>query len=300
MQTDYQWANSSYDTKMLGGYWRPRIYTGYAFNKEFTLANTDAAAMAPANTLLAIAYANGTPKDVVANMSVAIANANNSSLFGFNAIATSTGRKRAIFRGGEIDVEPGLTDTALPGSAGLYINVFNKNIQGPAIQTGGHAGTFANGLMCDGISTSGSCLGAVGGSAPMGSLVNASNGTYSGGAFITGTGIGQGFGWGTGGGGVSPYTYGDSSNNFLVQLGQAGVFAVKNSAGSTTEFQVTPSGTAILASLKVAALPPCNAGSAGSIAYVTDANAPTYNGALTGGGAARTLALCNGAAWTAH
>jgi hypothetical protein len=50
----------------------------------------------------------------------------------------------------------------------------------------------------------------------------------------------------------------------------------------------------------VATLPACNAGVAGAIAYVTDAAAPSYNGALAGGASTRTLALCTGAAWTAH
>jgi hypothetical protein len=50
----------------------------------------------------------------------------------------------------------------------------------------------------------------------------------------------------------------------------------------------------------VAALPSCAAGQAGAIAYVTDANAPTYNGALTGGSTTKALAMCNGSAWVAH
>lgn len=50
----------------------------------------------------------------------------------------------------------------------------------------------------------------------------------------------------------------------------------------------------------VATLPACDAGSAGAIAYVTDAAGPSYNGALMGGASTRTLALCNGAVWTAH
>ena len=39
---------------------------------------------------------------------------------------------------------------------------------------------------------------------------------------------------------------------------------------------------------------------AGTIAYVTDATSPTYGGAITGGGAVKTLALYNGTSWTAH
>ena len=45
---------------------------------------------------------------------------------------------------------------------------------------------------------------------------------------------------------------------------------------------------------------PCNAGAEGSMAYVTDATAPTYNGALTGGGAVKVPVFCDGANWTSH
>lgn len=50
----------------------------------------------------------------------------------------------------------------------------------------------------------------------------------------------------------------------------------------------------------VATLPTCNAGSAGSNAAVSDATAPAYNGALTGGGAVGVPVYCNGTSWTAH
>jgi hypothetical protein len=45
---------------------------------------------------------------------------------------------------------------------------------------------------------------------------------------------------------------------------------------------------------------PCNAGAEGSMAYVTDANAPTYNTAVAGGGAVKVPVFCDGANWTAH
>lgn len=50
----------------------------------------------------------------------------------------------------------------------------------------------------------------------------------------------------------------------------------------------------------VATLPTCNAAAAGSNAAVTDATAPSYNGALTGGGAVGVPVYCNGTSWTAH
>ncbi len=50
----------------------------------------------------------------------------------------------------------------------------------------------------------------------------------------------------------------------------------------------------------VAALPTCAAGIANSMAAVSDATAPTYNAALTGGGAVHIPVFCDGSAWKAH
>ena len=62
-------------------------------------------------------------------------------------------------------------------------------------------------------------------------------------------------------------------------------------------------GQAALPGSTVAGLPACTASLAGIMRHVTDASAPTYNGALTGGGvgpAASIPVFCNGTAWTAH
>ena len=50
----------------------------------------------------------------------------------------------------------------------------------------------------------------------------------------------------------------------------------------------------------VATLPACNATSKALLLVVTDATSPTYNGALTGGGAVVVPVLCNGSSWTSH
>lgn len=50
----------------------------------------------------------------------------------------------------------------------------------------------------------------------------------------------------------------------------------------------------------VATLPTCNAAAEGTWSAVSDATTPTYNGALTGGGAVRVPVYCNGSAWTSH
>lgn len=57
---------------------------------------------------------------------------------------------------------------------------------------------------------------------------------------------------------------------------------------------------ATLPSFTVAGLPGCSATFKGGLAYVTDATAPTYNAALTGGGAVIVPVFCNGTAWTSH
>lgn len=54
-----------------------------------------------------------------------------------------------------------------------------------------------------------------------------------------------------------------------------------------------------LAAKTVATLPTCNSGTEGSLAYVTDATAATYNATLTGGGSIKIKAFCNGTNWVA-
>jgi hypothetical protein len=50
----------------------------------------------------------------------------------------------------------------------------------------------------------------------------------------------------------------------------------------------------------VATLPTCAAGTKGSLAYVTDANALTFGATLVGGGSVIALGFCNGTNWTTH
>lgn len=50
----------------------------------------------------------------------------------------------------------------------------------------------------------------------------------------------------------------------------------------------------------VAGLTTCTSAIANTWAVVTDATSPTYNGALTGGGAVKVPVFCSGSAWTSH
>lgn len=49
----------------------------------------------------------------------------------------------------------------------------------------------------------------------------------------------------------------------------------------------------------VATLPSCP-GHTGLLVWVSDAQSPSYGGALTGGGSTPALAFCGGATWNAH
>lgn len=59
-------------------------------------------------------------------------------------------------------------------------------------------------------------------------------------------------------------------------------------------------GTVGVPAYTVAGLPACAAAIRDTIAVASDATAPTYRGALTGGGTVRTLVYCDGTSWTAH
>jgi len=106
----------------------------------------------------------------------------------------------------------------------------------------------------------------------------------------------------------------DSDNTPYVTFdGIAGSkFSIDNTAGGTAQnlrFNRV-SGTGIfefdkapvrVATATVATLPACATATKNSIMAVTDQNgAPTYRGALTGGGAIAALAYCNGTSWEAH
>ena len=97
----------------------------------------------------------------------------------------------------------------------------------------------------------------------------------------------------------------DASNVLTIAGGTGGV-ALKDNNGSSTIATSDGSGNltfANLAKLKnytVAALPTCNAGNKYALAAVSDANAPTYNATVAGGGAVAIPVMCDGTNWTAH
>jgi hypothetical protein len=76
---------------------------------------------------------------------------------------------------------------------------------------------------------------------------------------------------------------------------------VDSDNSSVLPFQIPLDGKAIVviggAGLTVATLPACSATNKGGQTYVTDATAPTYLGALIGGGVVVAPVFCNGTAW---
>lgn len=77
---------------------------------------------------------------------------------------------------------------------------------------------------------------------------------------------------------------------------------VKESLGLTinSDGSVTISSSMGLGVVTVATLPTCNTALKGRLYAVSDATAPLYNTALTGGGTVSVPVYCNGTAWTAH
>jgi hypothetical protein len=108
----------------------------------------------------------------------------------------------------------------------------------------------------------------------------------------------------------------NSSTNPLTSAAKGDIVAIGNPGGTSTYLvandtvvcEIAPTAinanqnivmasatTLKLGGYTVATLPA--AGTAGRIAYVTDATAPTYRGALTGGGAVVCMVFDTGAAW---
>ena len=90
-------------------------------------------------------------------------------------------------------------------------------------------------------------------------------------------------------------------------LGTISNHTVNFMANNATRLSIDPATAAVnvnfllgLPVTTVGALPTCNGTRSGMMTTVSDATAPTYNGTLTGGGAVKVPAFCNGTTWTAH
>ena len=115
---------------------------------------------------------------------------------------------------------------------------------------------------------------------------------------------------------MSAHAQFNPSNGFQTVNNQCGTYFLQNSTyyngqgvsvGSALPFCAGSMSTQNAGSVQmqpaqytVATLPTCNASSKALLLVVTDATSPTYNGALTGGGAVTVPVLCNGSAWASH
>lgn len=173
------------------GIWSGPVQTSHGFNKVFDVA--DGGVNAPSQTLFVRAENAGSLGDIVAITQIAVATVDDTVVFGSNIIAGSTGNDNVKLVGLEIDVEPSLTDTNLrSGAGGLFINMFNLALPGPAIQTGSvGGGTFNNGVILGGLVSTAAGL-ALEGSSQANSLINTTVGTFTGTALTLGTGSSRG------------------------------------------------------------------------------------------------------------
>jgi hypothetical protein len=103
---------------------------------------------------------------------------------------------------------------------------------------------------------------------------------------------------------TSPSWYfGTLGDSWVVQRAAAGqtTAAGLSSLISVDNGGILHTGQGVLLPLTtVSALPTCNSAAKGWLYAVSDATAPTYNGALTGGGAVSVPVYCNGTSWTSH
>lgn len=103
---------------------------------------------------------------------------------------------------------------------------------------------------------------------------------------------------GAGGSSAEGILIGTHGTNINVGVNNVSNFSANIVAPTSTPATIT--GQLQLSSYVVASLPTCNTAIQYSLAVVTDALSPAYNGALTGGGAASIPVFCTGSAWLAH
>ncbi len=240
------WLNTLYEqtpgelSTFLHGVYSHNTSSFVGISNDFTAANdpTNSNADSPRNTLTifgvnsgSVAFANG----LLAIIQCTVANTG----CGHNLIAAgggTPGAKKIV--GLEIDQDFAVGDSDLGGSAGIYLNTFNVNGSGTAIQLGAIAGYWSDGIAIGGLAPNNSAgLFAISG-ASMGSMVNTvTSGTYSNGAIVVGNYNGSngsllGF-YGTAGyAGDLNVIFTDSSNNFILRQNTgSGIFL---QSGGTT------------------------------------------------------------------
>jgi len=187
MATEWLWGESAARTALTaeGAIWAGAVHNGVGIAKTFTSAHNQAVAnTGPAAALFAYARNDACNADVVGVLADAHAVTANQTVFGANFIGRNDAVNGVKIVGCEIDVEFAAGTTAAAGSAGLYINVFNVAVPGPAIQTGElSGGSFNNGLVLGGLASTAAGV-SPNGAETMGSLLNSGAGVYGDAAIV--------------------------------------------------------------------------------------------------------------------
>lgn len=218
--------------------WAGKVATDHGISATFTSA--DGQAGSPSNGLFVMANNNGCVGDVVAGMFDAVARANSMTVFGANIIARGTGKTGCKFVGAEIDILPSSSDSSISAnSIGLAINIFNKALPGPAVQTGTvGGGTFANGFILGGLATTATGL-AIEASSSADSLLNTTVGTFTTVALLLGNDQKRGIRL-SGTSTAHAFIYNDTSNNVRNVLG-SGSWIWRNNANTASLVSIADS-----------------------------------------------------------
>lgn len=229
MATEWLWGESAARTALSaeGGIWAGAVHNGVGIAKIFTSAHNQAVAnTGPAAGLFVYARNNACNADVVGVLADAHAVTANQTVFGANIIARNDVVNGVKIVGCEIDVEFAAGTTAGAGSAGLYINVFNVAVPGPAIQFGSlGSGTFNNGIVIAGIASNGAGV-SPGSGTTMGSLINTGAATFNDSAIVLSNTHRTRY---NGTAAAHAYVYNDNANNLRIVGGSAGTVVRDNS-----------------------------------------------------------------------
>ncbi len=245
----YKWDEGSTPAENIGGYWgAPHpVYAKWAYSKEWTLANTGGAPSgSPAATLLTIARNKGTLLDSVGHLVFTIAEANGSSNFAQNLIATDDGIcTGAVIRCTEMDWEAsaGKSHTGFALGLNKFGDAYTCSavyIQGFHLPGTPHAswsnaivvGAAGYGLVADQDAVSGASLITL--------LDTNSGATYSGDALQIANGHRIRF---TGTAGTNAAI--TNSGDYLRFIGGANPFAFRDNADTTTLFGIDGGGFAV-------------------------------------------------------
>jgi hypothetical protein len=210
-------VQGQYQPEEIGGIWSDKVW----FRRMHSFEDTPTTA--PVNTPRTspsisdgIYYNYSGQGNGVGHMSIIRARANNTSVFGYNSIALvadSYTNCQAV--GMEIDVEYSLTATTDKTGAGLFINVFNEDEVGAAIQVeaAGGGGSWSNGYMIKSVYSAGCLFGALSGASCAQGL-NLDQGTFSDAAILLSRTQ-------TFKAGAAFNSNGDTSNNYFMRPGTA-------------------------------------------------------------------------------